>query len=489
MSSESNVAPPAQAQSSGYTPAGYTAARKRHWDDVARRSPEPSCFGRHYHALVQRIYRFVIPRGERVLEVGCGNGDLLAAVAPSHGVGIDLSDEMLKLARLRHPELTFVQGDAQDLPVRERFDYIILSDLVNDLENVQQALECLRAVSTPRTRVVLNFYSHMWEGPLRWAGRAGLQRRALPQNWLTVEDMQNLLYLAGFECIRTWPELLCPAPLPLLSAFLNRVLARLWPFRMLALTNIMLARLRPTGAAAPAVVSVIVPARNEAGNVPQIFARVPEMGRGTELIFVEGHSRDETYQAIEAHLAQNPQRRCRLLRQPGVGKGDAVRAGMEVATGEVLMILDADLTVAPEDLPRFYAALQEGKGEMINGVRLVYPMEDRAMRFMNLLGNKFFTFAFTWLMGQPIKDTLCGTKVLWAEDYRRIAHNRGYFGELDPFGDYDLLFGAAKLGLKIVDLPIRYRERVYGTTQIHRWRHGWLLLRMVALAARRLKFV
>jgi glycosyltransferase involved in cell wall biosynthesis len=237
------------------------------------------------------------------------------------------------------------------------------------------------------------------------------------------------------------------------------------------------------------LVSVVVPARNEAGNIPAIFDRTPEMGRGTELVFVEGHSTDDTFAAIEHQIAQRPDRRARVMRQTGKGKGDAVRCGFAHAHGDVLMILDADLTVAPEDLPRFLAALQSGKGEFINGVRLVYPMQKQAMRFLNLLGNKFFSLAFSWLLGQSVKDTLCGTKVLWANDYRRIAEQRAYFGDFDPFGDFDLLFGAARLNLKIVDLPIRYRERTYGTTNIQRWRHGWLLLQMVAFAARRIKFI
>jgi glycosyltransferase involved in cell wall biosynthesis len=234
---------------------------------------------------------------------------------------------------------------------------------------------------------------------------------------------------------------------------------------------------------------VIVPARNEAGNIKAIFERLPRMGSKTELIFVEGHSKDDTYTAIEKEISSHPTTPSLLLQQKGIGKADAVRCGFEHATGDVLMILDADLTVPPEDLPRFYETLISGKGEFINGVRLVYPMEAQAMRGLNFLGNKFFSLAFTWLLGQSIKDTLCGTKVLWKEDYEKIATNRTYFGDFDPFGDYDLIFGAAKLNLKILDLPIRYRERVYGSTNIHRWRHGLLLIKMVAFAARRIKFI
>jgi glycosyltransferase involved in cell wall biosynthesis len=236
-------------------------------------------------------------------------------------------------------------------------------------------------------------------------------------------------------------------------------------------------------------VSVIVPARNEAGNIARIFATVPEMGGGTALVFVEGHSTDDTYETIKKAISANPHRSSHLLRQEGNGKGDAVRLGFKHATGDILMILDADLTVTPDDLPRFYEVLVSGKAEFVNGVRLVYPMEKEAMNFLNLLGNKFFSLAFSWLLGQPIKDTLCGTKVLRKADYERIAANRSYFGDFDPFGDFDLLFGAAKLNLKICEVPIRYRERTYGTTNIQRWKHGWLLLRMVFFAALRIKFV
>jgi glycosyltransferase involved in cell wall biosynthesis len=264
----------------------------------------------------------------------------------------------------------------------------------------------------------------------------------------------------------------------------------MWPFRWLGITNFIMARPAPKlPHGTEPVVSVIVPARNEAGNIQNIFDRVPEMGGGTELIFVEGNSKDDTYAAIEREIARQPERGAKLFKQPGKGKGDAVRLGFAHATGELLMILDADLTVPPEDLPRFYEAWRSGKGDFINGVRLVYPMEERAMQFFNLVANKFFGLAFSWLFGQSIKDTLCGTKVLSRSAYEMIASNRAYFGEFDPFGDFDLLFGAAKYNLKIMDLPIRYRERVYGETNIQRWRHGVLLLRMMALALFRLKFV
>lgn len=469
----------------------HKQTRVAHWDTVARQSDTWSGWGAYYHRRLAQIYQFLVAPERRILEIGCGLGDLLAALKPSVGVGVDFSSEMIDRARQRHPELHFVQADAHAFTLDEKFDIIILSDLVNDLWDVQMVFEQLASLSTPQTRIILNTYSRLWEIPLTIVEKVGLAKPTLYQNWLTVEDITGLLRLANIEVVRSWQEFLWPLQTPLLNPLFNRLIVKIWPFNHLALTNFVLARPRISyqSTASEPVVSVIVPARNEAGNIPQIFERTPEIGQGTELVFVEGHSQDETYSAIQEQIAAHPERHCQLHRQTGVGKGDAVRLGFSRAKGDILMILDADLTVPPEDLPRFYKALYSGQGEFINGVRLVYPMEDEAMRFLNLLGNKFFSLVFSWLLGQSIKDTLCGTKVLWRADYELIAANRDYFGDFDPFGDFDLLFGAAKLGLKIIDLPVRYRERTYGKTNIERWKHGWLLLRMVLFAAGRIKFV
>jgi SAM-dependent methyltransferase len=474
--------------------AGYLHRRREYWDSYAATLEKWGGLRGYYHRRLTEIYRFLVPPGARALEIGCGTGDLLAALQPSYGVGIDLSPKMIERAQRKFPHLHFEVQDAHELHLDGQFDYVIASDLVNELWDVQMVLEALAKHVHPTTRLVFNFYSRLWEIPRHIAENLGLAQRQLSQNWLTVEDVVNLLQLTGYEPIRMSHEIMWPVRTPGLDTLANRYLVKLWPFRPFGITNLLVARPKPRSDAGSAsgagpIVSVVVPARNEAGNIGNIFDRVPQMGGGTELIFVEGHSKDDTYGAIEREIARRPGTRAKLFRQTGKGKGDAVRLGFAEATGDVLMILDADLTVPPEDLPRFYAAWREGKGDFINGVRLVYPMEDGAMRFLNLLGNKFFSLAFSWLLGQSIKDTLCGTKVLSRRHYEVIAANRAYFGEIDPFGDFDLIFGAAKYNLKLVDLPVRYQERAYGETNIQRWSHGWILLRMVALALRRIKFV
>ena len=474
----------------------YRNARMAHWDRVAARKNDPERAGAYYQKQLEHYYGMMVQPGLRVLELGCGGGDLLAALKPSFGVGVDFSPEMLNIARSRHPECRFIQADAHDpvfegLETEGPFDVIILSDLINDLWDVQTVFENMRLFCHPRTRIIINFYSNLWKVPLGAVKRLGKGADLLSQNWLAQNDVINLLKLAGFEAINDRSKILLPLPWKFLAVLFNRFLANIIPFRWCCLTNFIVARPSPEPAAAkaPPSVSVIVAARNEAGNIADILRRVPPLGSRTQLVFVEGHSTDNTYETIEAQIKQHPEKDIQLYRQTGKGKGDAVRLGFDKADGDILMILDADMTVPPEDLPRFVDAIASGKGEFVNGVRLVYPMEDQAMRFFNILGNKFFSLAFSWLLEQPIKDTLCGTKVMWREDYRHLAANRAYFGDFDPFGDFDLLFGAAKLNLKIVEMPVRYRSRTYGETNIDRWRHGWMLLKMVIFAARRIKFV
>ena len=471
--------------------AEYSKQRIAHWDRVATNPVAMDSSG-YYHKRIREIFRYLVSPDQRVVELGCGKGDLLASLEPSYGVGIDFSPTMIHSAERRHPSLRFLQGDAHDQKMDETFDVVVLSDLVNDLWDVQAVLERVLSLCTPQTRLIVNFHNKLWQGPLGLARRLGLANPLLLQNWLSRQDMRNLLHVAGFDVVSETQEILVPIQLGPIAAFFNRVLVRFWPFKHVALTHFLVARPRLESLAVeldqPSV-SVVVPPRNESGNIRSIVERLPSMGPKTELIFVEGNSTDGTYETIQRVVTEIDESDIVLLRQPGIGKGDAVRFAFDHATCDILMILDADMTVAPEDLPRFYRAITDGTAEFVNGVRLVYPMESEAMRFLNYLGNRFFGFVFTWLLRQPVKDTLCGTKALTREAYRTISKNRSYFGDFDPFGDFDLLFGAAKSNLKIVDMPIRYRDRTYGDTNIDRWRHGFLLLKMAAFAARRMRFI
>jgi SAM-dependent methyltransferase len=441
-----------------------------------------------YRDMLAQYYNLLIPPSAAVLEVGCGAGDLLARLKVRHRTGIDLSVDQINHARKKIPNGNFYAQAAEDLSLPGQcFDYIIVSETINLAADVQRFFEKLKSVAHEQTRLIVNLHSALWR-PLIWAGTmAGLRNRQPESNWLSKEDVSALLHLTGWELIRHEPRIVCPVNLFGAEKLLNRVIAPLMSSFCLSLFTV--ARLNPITKAAEKTVSVVVPARNESGNIEAVVKRTPEMGVWTELIFVEGESKDNTWEEILRVKRAYPHKRFKTLQQSGKGKGNAVREGFAIAEGELLMILDADLTMPPEELPKFYDAVVSGRCEFANGSRLVYPMDEKAMQFLNLCANKVFSIVFSWLLGQPIKDTLCGTKVLTKKSYESIAANRSYFGEFDPFGDFDLLFGASKLNLKILDIPIRYKERAYGETNIHRWKHGWLLLQMVVFAALKLKFV
>ncbi len=444
-----------------------------------------------FHDADIAYLRFLIPEGRRVLEIGCGLGDTLAALAPREGVGIDISPAMTARAASRHRNLIFHTGNAEDPADLARiegvFDVILLSDTIGFLDDCEQAFRLLHRFATPRTRIVVSYYSRLWEPVLALAERIGMKMPQGQHNWLSTSDTMNMLDLAGWEPLkREWRQLI-PRRLFGLGVLVNRTIGALPGLRRLCLRNYIVARPLRHGACLAPSCTVLIPCRNERGNIEDAVRRLPPFAPKTEIIYVEGHSKDGTYEECLRVQAAYPRLDIKVMKQPGKGKGDAVRAGFEAATGDILMILDADLTMPPEELPKFYAALASGKGEFINGSRLVYPMADRAMRFLNWVANRAFAALFSFLLNHRFTDTLCGTKALWRGDYEKIAAARAYFGDFDPFGDFDLIFGAARLNLKIVEVPIRYRDRLYGETQISRFTHGMLLARMTLFAWRKFK--
>jgi SAM-dependent methyltransferase len=457
------------------------------FDALAEASPETPAPARGYHRQITALTRAAVRPGATVLEIGCGSGDLLAALEPSRGVGIDVSGRMIELARARHPGLTFEQVAGEDFEPGETFDYIVLSDLVPYVDDLLALFRNVAAHSGPDTRIVVNSFSQLWRPVLAVLELLRLKSRTPTRNWMTADDVANLLQLNGLETVTRNRRILFPLQIPVVSAFLNGVFAGVWVIRQLCLTWWIVARPVPPDEPRELSVSIVVPAKNEAGMIERIVAETPVLGSATELIFVEGHSNDGTREAIERQIELHPEREIVYVEQVGKGKGDAVRLGFERARNDALIILDADLTVRPQDLAPFVDAIATGRAELANGSRLVYGLEPGAMRFLHLLGNKFFSLVFSGLIGQPVKDTLCGTKAMSRSRYEEIAAGRSYFGDFDPFGDFDLLLGAARLQLKIVDVPVRYHPRTYGETKISRFRHGWLLFQMAFFAFRKLK--
>jgi SAM-dependent methyltransferase len=447
----------------------------------------------YFYSNDHSYMQFLVGEGKRVLELGCGTGQLLNALNPSHGVGVDLSANMVDIAQKNYPNLEFIQGDIENpeliKSLEGTFDYIILSDTLGFLEDCEETFSGLHSLCNSDTRLIISYYSWRWQPILTLGEKIGLKMPSVEMNWLSTEDTMGFLHLADFEPIkREWRQLI-PRSLFGLGSIINRFIGTLPLIRRLSLRNYIVARpIREVGLKQPST-TVLIPCRNEKGNIENAVKRLPDFCEDLEILYVEGNSQDGTLDEIHRVIEAYPDKDIKVLVQDGKGKGDAVRKGFDHARGDILMILDADLTVPPEDLPKFYKAISSGKGEYINGTRLVYPMDDQAMRFLNFWANRTFSVLFTWLLNQRFTDTLCGTKVLTKKNYEKIVANRSYFGEFDPFGDFDLIFGATKLNLKVVEVPIRYAAREYGETQISRFQHGWLLLKMVVFAYKKLKII
>jgi SAM-dependent methyltransferase len=446
-----------------------------------------------YHDGDLAYARFLIPEGLDVLEVGCGDGAMLAGLKPRRGVGVDISAKMIASAKARHPAIEFHQLDAE-LPgalatLGGPFDVILCSDTVGYLEDVAGFFAKLKPLLKPDSRVIVAYYSRMWEPMLRMATKFGWRMPTPPLSWLSTADIEAMMALGDLEFIRReWRQLL-PRRLGGLGTLINRYIAPLPAIRRLCLRNYIVGRpapeVRPEDAKPSA--SVLVPCRNERGNIENAVRRLPKFGSRQQIVFIEGHSSDGTFEECERVRDAYPDRDILVLRQTGKGKGDAMRLGFAKATGDIVMILDADLTVPPETMGKFYDLLAERRGEFVNGTRLIYPREEEAMRGLNYIANRAFAKIFSYLLNQRLTDTLCGTKAMWRTDYERLAANRKYFGDFDPFGDFDMLLGASKMNLKIIELPVRYHARRYGETQIARFRDGWLLVRMSVFAWLKLK--
>ncbi len=445
-----------------------------------------------FHDEDTRYLRFLIPPGLRILELGCGAGHTLAALQPARGVGIELIDALVEEGRRAFPQLELYVGDIEDettfAAIEGVFDVILLVDTIGQLEDCQVLLQRLHRFCGRETRLIVVYYSHFWEPLLKLASLLHWKMREPTKNVLAPLDVKGMAELAGFDTITMERRILSPIAILGVGRLINRFLGPLPLLRQLALRHYVVCRSLDCPSDKPRSATVVIPVRNERGSIEAAIRRLPRFCPDIEVIFVEGHSKDGTLDEVKRVIAKHPAWDIKVIVQPGTGKADAVFSGFDAARGDILMILDGDLSVPPEWLCRFWHAIVSGRGEFLNGSRLVYPMEEAAMPLLNLAANRFFSIVFTWILNQRYTDTLCGTKVLWRSDYLRLKSS-SRLGHMDPFGDFDLIFGAARLSLKTLEIPIRYAARSYGQTQISRFRHGCLLLKMVTVAFLRIKAV
>ncbi len=448
----------------------------------SRITGNPYYYGRFLNSL-----RHAVRPDSRILNIGCETGYVLNELKPSYGVGVEASADQVKIAREAYPQLHFFDQEPDDIKIEGVFDYVLISGAEN-IVDIKGVLDAVRPNCGRHTRVIINYYNYLWQPLVKLAEKCHMRIPQKLQNWFSDQDIENLLRLSDYERINTIKIILFPFWIPLISTLLNKFMARLPGLRGLTMSRLAVARLRPREYGEYSV-SVVIPCRNEAGNVESAVARMPQLGKHTEIIFCDDKSTDGTADVVREMQQKYPEKDIKLVNGPGICKADNVWTGFDAATGDIMLILDADLTVIPEELPYFYEAISRGYGEFINGSRLVYPMHDDAMRFFNIIGNKFFSLFFSFILDNQIKDTLCGTKVVWREDFAHIKALRGTWGIKDRWGDYELIFSAAKSQLKIIDLPVHYMERTYGETKMtHRFKNGWIMLRMCMVSLLKIKF-
>lgn len=458
-------------------------AVQAHFDEIARDYDYWKQKNAYYYDTIKAFLARIIPPGSRVLEVGCGTGEILDTMRPSRGVGIDISAEMVKIAATKFPQHIFIHSSIEDLQLDEQFDYIILVDVVDHVYDVMDVFKSLYKFCKPDTRVILTTISPWWEPVLSFMEKIGAKMPEGPHNFIDKWHLRKIFEMMDFTVSYSGFMLLFPKRIPVLSYLANSLGVRIWGLNRLSAAQYMIIQ--------PAVknetdlgygCSVVIPCYNEEDNIEEAVRRVPLMGKETEIIVVNDGSKDGTAQKVRDLQKEIPHLKL-IDYSPNQGKGVAVRRGFEAATQEVVMVLDADISVPPEELPRFFDPLNKGICQFVNGTRMVYPMQDQAMRTLNLFGNKLFGFIMSFITQQSLTDTLCGTKALYKKDLSRIRWG------LDKWGDYDLLFGAARMGSRIMEVPVHYMSRKSGESKMKTLRHGMHLLGACFKGFRELIFV
>lgn len=461
---------------------------KQHYNNSAPERDYWRNKNKYYYDRIIRHYKFQIPEESTILELGCGTGDLLAALKPSRAVGVDFSEEMIKIAKEKYPEFEFYCEDVETFNIVGVFDYIIISGTLGQTEDIQNFLKRIVSFANSDTRVIIDYYNHLWEPILTFAEKLRLKMPEPIHNWLSLEDIENFLNITGYEIIKHDFSLLFPKNILILTPFLNKFLSKFTIIRRFCLLQFVVARpLVSPDNYKNLTSSVVITCRDEKENIEPLVERIPQLGKNTEIIFVEGHSKDRTREEIQRIIEKYPQKTIRLLVQDGIGQKDAYRKGFDQAKGDFILWLEADLTTPPEELSKFWDAYITGRCEFANGTRLVYKMAKGVMPLLNFLGNRFFGNLITWLLERRFTDTLCGLKAISRRNYLRIRKQLDFFGDFDPFGDFELIFGAVKNNLKVVDIPVKYNPRKYGQTKTKPLKHGCLLLKASWAAFKKFK--
>lgn len=427
---------------------------------------------RHLHRLKHYFYKII---AAEISSISRYYDKVIQWKVLPHDSGIlfDLIDCAKKIKLDKHQEIPDLRSESEIRSI------ILLNGTLNHSLDIQSLLTGLKCKLSRTSRVVAVAYNPYLRSLYWIANKLGMRKGEEPKTFTTTTDINNIAKISGFEVAKIKQAVYSPFSLLGLGTVVNRVMSVLPILRWLCFTNIIVFRPIIPEKTNPSL-SILIPARNEEGNIENALKRIPQRDDiDLEIIFVEGNSQDQTWAEIQRVIPLYDSKfKIKAFQQSGKGKGDAVRLGFSHASGDLLTILDADLTMPPEQLFQFYEAYCKGLADFVNGSRLVYPMEGEAMRFLNRYGNVFFAKALSFVLGVKVGDSLCGTKLFSRHDYLRMIAWRKDFGDFDPFGDFEILFPASVFALGIVDIPIHYKARTYGSTNISRFQNGWMLLKM-----------
>ncbi len=443
---------------------------KEHFDDIADDYDKWKKKNAYYYSTIQSFIQRNVRPNSKILEIGCGTGEILASTRPKAGMGIDISPRMVEIAKKKFPQYQFKSTPIEDFHTDEKFDYIIMVDVVDHVYDIMDVFKSVYRLSHPTTKIILTTINPWWDPILMLMEKWGQKMPEGPHNFIEKRNISKILEMMSFSVSYSGYLLLFPKFIPILSYLANTLGVRIWGLNKFSSVQYMVVQPMPENKTDLGLgCSVIIPCHNEEGNIEDAIKRVPKMGKETEIIVINDGSTDKTADKVRAIQKQYSYLKL-IDYSPNKGKGFAVKSGFDAATQEVLMILDADMAVPPEELPRFFEPLNKGICQFVNGSRMVYPMEGQAMRTLNLFGNKLFALLMTFITGQNLTDTLCGTKAFYKKDYAFMEMG------IDKWGDFDLLFGGAKLGCKMVEVPVHYQERKAGKSKMKTFQHGCHLL-------------
>ncbi len=434
----------------------------------------------YYHNLLRQIFKKYIPEGSKVLQIGYGLGDALAALYPQKAMSIDEEEELIDISKRRFPSIQFSKAKPEEMIVKGKYDYVIIPNSVAHFYDIQTVLEKTSKAMGKNSKIIMTATNPRWEQIFSLLEKFNLKRPEKPRNWLSLEDLKNIFEISGYEVEESGYSIIIPSHIPFLSNKINNLIKGNGFFARFCVEQYIVAKKAKLGKEKKLSCTVVIPCYNEEENIKQAIETVPKMGTKTEVLVVDDGSSDKTVQVVKRVMKKNKNLKL-ISYKPNQGKGYAVKKGFDAVVTDTMMIQDADMTVPPEELPRFFNLIAEGKADFVNGTRLIYPMEEQAMRNLNMIGNVVFGHVFSWLLGERITDTLCGTKALFRKDYGKIKMSG------KSWGDFDLLFGAAENKLKIVEMPVHYKKRIAGESKMKVVQHGLSLLKMSFIGFWRLK--